>query len=157
MSITFLIGWVTSLLSNALRARAIPKKQILLEEFARFGLVGFVGFCVDTGIVYSLRYSLGLYGAGLASYVAAATVTWLLNRRWTFKGRESGQLHRQWALFMLVNLGGFLLNRGAYALLVTYVPLCAREPVFAIIPGMLLGMSSNFKLSRNIVFRPIDT
>ena len=77
--------------------------------------------------------------------------------RWTFKGRGSGQIHQQWALFLLANLGGFLLNRGAYALLVTYVPLCAREPVFAITVGMLLGMTSNFILSRNIVFRPIDT
>ena len=127
-----------------------------MAEFTRFGLVGLVGFCVDTGVVYALRYSLGLYGAALVSYVLAASVTWFLNRLWTFKGRGGGKVHRHWALFLFANLGGFVLNRGAYALLVTFVPLCARQPVFAITVGMLAGMTSNFMLSRSIVFRPAD-
>jgi hypothetical protein len=52
VSITSFIGWVTSLLPTPLRAKASPEKQLLLEEFTRFGLVGSVGFCVDAGIVY---------------------------------------------------------------------------------------------------------
>ena len=128
----------------------------MVEEFTRFGLVGVIGFCVDTGVVYLLRYRLGIYGAGMISYVAAATVTWFLNRSWTFRGRGGGQIHRQWALFLFANLGGFVLNRGAFILLVTYVPLCARQPVLAITVGMLCGMTSNFALSRYIVFRPTE-
>ena len=70
--------------------------------------------------------SLGLYGAGLVSYFVAATGTWLFNRLWTFRGRGSGPAHRQWARFLAANLLGFTLNRGTYALLVTFVALCAR-------------------------------
>ena len=156
VSIPALINWAIHLLPGPLRSRATPDRQRIAEEFARFGLVGFLGFGVDTGVVYALRYSLGLYGAALVSYVAAASVTWFFNRNWTFKGRGGGKVHRQWALFLFANLGGFVLNRGTYALLVTFVPLFAREPVFAIIGGVLLGMTSNFMLSRSIVFRPVQ-
>ncbi len=156
MTIATLIGWAIGLLPAWARAHATPARLRILEEFTRFGMVGLVGLCVDTAIVYALRYSLGLYGAALVSYLVAASVTWFLNRHWTFKGRGGGQIHRQWALFLLANLGGFLLNRGAYALLVTFVPLCARQPVYAILAGMLAGMTSNFMLSRNVVFRPVE-
>ena len=100
-----------------------------------------MGFSVDTATVYALRHSLGLYGAGAVSYCVAASVTWLLNRLWTFRGRGSDPIHRQWARFLLVNLGGFVLNRGTYAALVTFVPLCAEQPVIAVaaVPSYVLG------------------
>jgi putative flippase GtrA len=125
----------------------------MLAEFLMFGTVGGVGFLFDTATVYSLRHSLGLYGAGMVAYVVAATVTWLLNRLWTFRGQGSGPAHRQWARFLAVNLGGFVLNRGTYALLVTFVALCARQPVFAVGAGAIAGMFLNFSLSRAMVFQ----
>jgi putative flippase GtrA len=125
----------------------------LLVEFVKFGLVGCCGFVVDTAVVYGLRGPLGLYGAGLVSYVIAATVTWLLNRAWTFRGRGSGPAHEQWGKFLGANTLGFVLNRGAYALLVTFVPLCAAQPVFATFAGAVTGMFVNFNMSRTLVFR----
>ena len=153
MTIRASIYLLASYLPLPLRRHATVARLGVLEEFVRFGVVGIIGFVCDTAIVYSLRGELGLYGAGIVSYVVAATVTWALNRSWTFKGRGGGRAHRQWALFLLANLGGFVLNRGTFALLVTYVPLCARQPVFAVFAGMLAGMTSNFTLSRSLVFR----
>jgi putative flippase GtrA len=124
-----------------------------LVQFLMFGTVGTVGFLADTATVYSLRYSLGLYGAGAVAYGVAATVTWLLNRLWTFRGQGSGPAHHQWARFLVVNLGGFVLNRGTYTLLVTFVPLCAAEPVYAVGAGAIAGMFLNFSLNRTMVFR----
>jgi putative flippase GtrA len=118
-----------------------------------FGTVGTVGFLLDTATVYTLRHWLGLYGAGAVAYGVAATLTWILNRLWTFRGKTSGPAHQQWARFLLVNLGGFVLNRGTYAALVTFVPLCAAEPVWAIAAGSIAGMFLNFNLSRSMVFR----
>jgi putative flippase GtrA len=135
------------------RAYATPARVATLIQFAMFGTVGVVGFMADTATVYSLRYWLGLYGAGAAAYGVAATVTWLLNRLWTFRGRGSGPAHHQWARFLFVNLGGFILNRGTYALLVTFVALCAAEPVYAVAAGAVAGMFVNFSLSRSVVFR----
>ncbi len=124
-----------------------------MVQFLMFGTVGTVGFLIDVITVYGLRRLLGLYGAGAAAYIVAASVTWLFNRLWTFRGRGSGPVHQQWARFLGVNLGGFVLNRGTYTILITFVPLCAQEPVFAVAAGSIAGMFLNFTLSRAMVFR----
>jgi putative flippase GtrA len=135
------------------RQLATPARIATLVQFLMFGTVGTVGFLVDTATVYGLRRSLGLYGAGAAAYVVAASVTWLFNRLWTFRGLGSGPVHHQWVRFLTVNLGGFVLNRGTYAILITFVPLCAQQPVYAVGAGALAGMFMNFSLSRTMVFR----
>jgi putative flippase GtrA len=140
-------------LPSPLRRVATPRRLKLLAEFVRFGLVGLVGFVCDTAVVYGLRGTLGLYGAGLVSYVVAATVTWALNRAWTFRGQGSGPVHRQWAMFLVANLLGFVLNRGAYALLIAFVPVTREYPVIAVFAGAVAGMFANFVLSRRLVFR----
>jgi putative flippase GtrA len=158
------IGWYKWLMQTLLlrlatqlpppaRHFATPARVATLVQFLMFGTVGIAGLVVDTAFVYALRYSLGLYGAGVVAYVAAASVTWVLNRLWTFRGLGSGPMHHQWARFLAVNLSGFVLNRGTYALLVTFVPLCAEEPVYAVAAGAVVGMFLNFSLSRTMVFR----
>ena len=136
-----------------MRRFASPARIGVLVQFLMFGSVGVVGFVVDTATVYALRHALGLYGAGMAAYLVAASVTWILNRLWTFRGQGTGPVHRQWARFLAVNMSGFVLNRGTYALLVTFVPLCAEQPVYAVAAGAVAGMFVNFGLSRRVVFR----
>lgn len=130
-----------------------PDRIALAAQFLRFAVVGAAGFVVDTATVYGTRRALGLYGAGVVAYVTAASCNWLLNRAWTFKGRGSGPMHRQWAMFMATNLAGFVLNRGTYAALVTFLPAAAEQPVIAIAAGSIAGMFVNFNLSRRLVFR----
>ena len=125
----------------------------MLLQFLRFGIVGTCGFIVDTAVVYAARGMLGLYVAGLLSFLVAATTTWALNRAWTFRGLSTGALHRQWMRFLAANSLGFVLNRGAYFTLVTVSILCAANPVLATAAGSLTGMLANFTMSRRIVFR----
>lgn len=136
-----------------LRRMADAARLRLLAQFLRFGVVGTFGFVVDTACVYALRHALGLYGAGAVAYVVAASANWLLNRVWTFRGQGGGPAHRQWARFLAVNMIGFVLNRGAYAVLIATVPLAAEQPVIATAAGALAGMVVNFVLSRTMVFR----
>ena len=125
----------------------------MLRQFLKFGVVGTFGFVVDTAVVYSLRYQLGLYGAGLVAFLVAATANWVMNRLWTFRGQGSLPVHREWARYMVTNLAGFVLNRGTYALLVTFVAIAAEQPVLAVAAGSIAGMGVNFVLSRRMVFR----
>ena len=129
------------------------KRLLLLQQFARFGTVGVAGAIVDVTTVYAAMGTLGLYFSGLLAYLAAVTTTWALNRAWTFAGRGSGSLLRQWMLFVAANGVGFVLNRGTVFALVTLVPLCAQHPVIAILAGVGAGMFANFNLSRSVVFR----
>jgi putative flippase GtrA len=126
----------------------------LLLEFLRFGVVGTIGFIVDTAVLYAgLALGLGLYGGRAVSYLVAATTTWALNRLWTFRGRGNGPVHQQWALFLVVNLIGFAMNYGTYAALIAYVPMVAAHPVLGVAAGAIAGMFGNFLLSRQLVFR----
>jgi len=149
-----------SLLLRLTTALPAPARRLATEarvdtfvQFLMFGTVGVVGFLADTATVYALRYSLGLYGAGAVAYGVAASLNWLLNRLWTFRGQGGGKAHRQCARFLVVNLGGFVLNRGTYAILVTFVPLCTDQPVYAVAAGAIAGMFLNFSLTRTMVFR----
>jgi len=148
-----LLSWLVPWLPPPLRRYATPARMAWLAQFMAFGCVGVVGFVVDTAVVYATRAQLGLYGAGLVAYLAAATGNWMLNRIWTFRGPHAGPAHRQWGLFIATNAVGFVLNRGTYALLVTFVPLCADEPVLAILAGTVAGVFVNFHFSRTVVFR----
>ncbi len=132
---------------------ATPARVARLAQFVKFGSVGLIGLVMDTAAVYGLRGSLGLYGAGVVAYGVAASGNWLLNRIWTFRGQGAGPAHRQWARFLAANLVGFALNRGTYALLVTFVAAAAHQPVIATSAGAIAGMFVNFHLSRRMVFR----
>jgi putative flippase GtrA len=148
-----LLRRVVPMLPLPLRRAASPDRIRLLAQFMMFGTVGLGGLAVDTVTVYALRARLGLYGAGLVAYAAAATGNWVLNRLWTFRGQGAGPAHRQWVRFLLANSMGFVLNRGTYALLVTFLPLAAAQPVIATSAGAMAGMLVNFSLSRRMVFR----
>jgi putative flippase GtrA len=55
------------------------------KEFLRFGLVGVIGFAVDAStLAMMLMADAGVLRGRAVSYVAAASCTWALNRRWTF-------------------------------------------------------------------------
>ncbi len=132
-----------------------PRLATIAQEFLRFGVVGTVGFLVDTGVLYgALALGAGLYLGRAISYVTAATTTWALNRAWTFRGRGSdAPIHRQWALFVVVNLAGFTLNYGTYALMVATMPVVAAYPILGVAAGSIVGMFANFAVSRRLVFR----
>ena len=131
----------------------LSRHQALAVEFARFGIVGTIGYLVDTAVVYALKGVMGLGPAGLPSFIVAATVTWALNRAWTWRGRGSASRLRQWARFLAVSSPGLLVNRSVYEALVYLVPICMAYPFLATAAGTGAGLTLNFTLSRKLVFR----
>jgi putative flippase GtrA len=126
-----------------------------IEQFLRFGVVGTVGFLVDSAVLLAMMgLGLGPYGGRVVSYVAAASATFALNRAWTFRSaRRDAPLARQWGRFLALNLVGFAANYGTYAALIASVPLVAQYPVLGVAAGSLAGMFINFGLSRRFVFK----
>jgi putative flippase GtrA len=121
-------------------------------QFFKFGIVGAIGFLVDTATVYALRGWIGIYAAGFAGSAVSVSCTLPLNRNWTFRA-ASGSLHRQLPLYIGVTLLALALNRSVFVALVALVPICARQPVFAVAAGAISGMSISFILGRSVVFR----
>ncbi len=133
---------------------ATPERGRLFGEFLRFGVVGVAGFVVDAGVLTAgIALGTGPWLGRVISYIAAASATFALNRAWTFrKTAQRDGLGRQWVLFLLVNLLGFLCNYGTYAALVTGLPLVATYPVIGVAAGSLAGLAANFLMSRRFVF-----
>jgi len=123
------------------------------REFLSFAVVGTVGFVVDLGVLYLLAPSLGWYGGRVLSFLAAATVTWALNRRFTFAERRSGgSMVPEYLRYLLTMLGGALVNYGAYVLTLHWLggPLA---PALGVALGSCAGLVVNFLTARFLVFR----
>jgi putative flippase GtrA len=154
MPVTAFLLRLSAWLPAPLRTHAPEARIRVLVQFAMFGMVGLIGFTIDTATVYALRHAVGLYVAGIVAYFTAATGTWICNRLWTFRHMSrSDPWYVQWRRFLAANLGGFVINRGLYALLVTFVDVAAQQPVIAVFAGAVAGMTLNFNLSRKMVFR----
>lgn len=127
----------------------------LSGELFRFGVVGVAGFVVDASVLtLGLHAGTGPWLGRALSYLAAATVTFSLNRAWTFRTADrSSSVARDWGVFLLVNLVGFGCNYGTYAALIAGVPFMREVPVLAVAAGSLAGMAGNFLLSKRYVFR----
>ena len=149
----------TNPLMDLLERRVGAARARLLLEMFRFGVVGGVGFLVDSAVLLAmLALGLGPYGGRVVSYVVAASATFALNRAWTFRHQPKSETPiRQWALFLMLNLIGFACNYGAYAALISGVSLVARYPVLGVAAGSLAGMTGNFLLSRRYVFGATTT
>lgn len=126
---------------------------MLLQQFIAFSIVGTIGFVVDTGVLYgALALGFGYYYGRVVSYLCAATVTWLLNRRFTFKSTGQNK-RREWARFVVLNLAGFAVNYGVYAACLAADPIFIAHPVLAVAAGSIAGLFVNFTINKYLVFR----
>jgi putative flippase GtrA len=125
------------------------------RQLLSFAAVGVVGFVVDAGALHLAITMLGtgLYLGRALSYLLAASCTWALNRRYTFRDRRGANRIAEWGRFLAANALGGLINYGTYALLVTFQPRVAANPVLGVAAGSIAGLAVNFLLSRYAVFR----
>lgn len=79
--------------------------------FAKFGLVGFIGFVLDFGITYVFKEKLRVnkFAANSLGFSIAVINNYVLNRHWTF---QSANLHygQEFSLFVGVSLLGLAIN-----------------------------------------------
>ena len=127
----------------------------LFIQFGKFGLVGVAGLLVDTAVLYAVIGATGVefYIARILSFLAAATATWALNRRFTFRGAARQPLHREWAKFLAANSFGGVVNYAVSVGLVTALAVVAAHPFLAVAAGSLAGMCFNFAASKRLVFK----
>jgi putative flippase GtrA len=127
-------------------------KSALLEQIARFAVVGTIGFAMDGGILY-LLVSKGVdpYVARAISFPPAVTVTWFLNRIWTFAAND-GAARRQYARYFAVQIAGALSNYLVYGLILSFVDRTAVRALLALAAGSAAGLIVNFIGARSFAF-----
>jgi putative flippase GtrA len=127
-------------------------RRTLVDQVARFVVVGTVGFVIDGGLLYLLvRSGVDPYLARAFSFPPAVTVTWYLNRVWTFAARQ-GAARRQYARYLAVQLVGALSNYGVYAAILSLGHRSAEGALAALAAGSIAGLVINFAGARALVF-----
>lgn len=136
----------------------------LIQEILRFGLVGLGGTVVDIAVLWAAINWLhaGYYLGRVISYLVAATFTWAVNRKFTFRAAAQGSLLKQWASYLLVNAAGAFTNLGVYSLIVAIGPrtglipavLLPFLPYFADACGGVCGLVFNYAGSKVFIFKP---
>ncbi len=126
-----------------------------LHQFIRFGISGVVGFLVDAGIVALCTQTIGMrpIPSQAVAFCVAVTVTWLINRNWTFAGHERNKWLHELTRYVASNSLGAAVNNGVYGMLVLTLTIFSRDPVLAVGAGSLAGMSFNFTLAKLFVFK----
>ena len=123
------------------------------REFLLFALAGVIGFGVDVGVLYLTAPLLGWYAARVLSFLAAATATWALNRRYAFGARHSdASLAREYLGYLLTMLGGAVVNYGVYVL-VLHAFSGVWVPALGVALGSCSGMALNFLAARQLIFK----
>ncbi len=120
--------------------------------FLRFALAGAAGFFVDVAVLHAaLGLGAGLYSGRVVSYLAAASFTWAVNRRFAFASAAAPSV-AEWGRYLLANLSGGVVNYALYAVLVGNLDLFAAWPALAVGAGSIAGLGVNFLASSRFVF-----
>ncbi|MGQ0625922.1 MAG: GtrA family protein [Sporichthyaceae bacterium] len=144
-----------SSLVRALHARV----EHLLQELAKFGVVGAVAYIVDITTFNLLRSGDGPLNdkpitAKIISTVLATTVAFIGNRQWTFRHRERSNLRREYVLFFALNAVALVIALSclgiSHYLLNFTSPLA--DNISANVIGMGLGTIFRFWAYRRFVF-----
>jgi putative flippase GtrA len=136
----------------------------LIAQLARFGVVGAVGFVVDTGIFNLLRLTVlspehlhsGPFIAKVISTTAAILVNWIGNRYWTFRNQRRSVAAKEGLEFIVVSLGGMAIS--LLCLWISHYVLGYRsalaDNISSNVIGLLLGTAFRFWLYKVWVYHP---
>jgi putative flippase GtrA len=138
--------------------------RTLVGQFTRFGVVGAIGFVIDTAVFTLLivtflsaeRLHEGPLIAKVISTTVAILFNWMGNRRWTFRTHQGRQLLREGIEFGIVSVGGMLI--GLTCLWISHYLLGFTSELADLISGNVIGLALGtvfrFTLYRLWVFAP---
>ena len=137
--------------------RLLPER---MHRFAReaiaFSVAGLSSTAVDLVVFNSLIF-LGPLQANLISTVIGTVLSFGMNRRWTYRDRVATKVHRELALFFVVNLIGLGIQEIVLGLARYGLSLDAGDDRVALnlfkLAGISAAMVFRFWAYRTLVFR----
>jgi putative flippase GtrA len=124
-----------------------------LNQFLRFCIVGAVGFVTDFAFFYAaVRWvGLGTMSGRVLSFLVAATVTWKMNRHFTFLQEDAGSV-REWLRYVLTTGIGGAINVGVSQAWLHVTNHDTLNLFLAVAAGSGVALLCNFFVSKRAVF-----
>lgn len=122
------------------------------KQFLRFALVGITGLAADIVVLYAaLALGLGFYAGRACSFLAAVSVTWQLNRRYTFASSFDAPTTLDWWPYLATTLAGGAVNYLAYSAALAFLREMPFLPAIAVAIGSMAGLAINFAGAKFLV------
>lgn len=85
----------------------------LIAQIVKFGIVGFIAFCIDYGIFLVLTYLFGVnyLVAAAISFLVSTVFNYTASMRYVFQGKETQTAMQQFAIFFVLSVIGLVLNQ----------------------------------------------
>ena len=130
-------------------------------RIVQFVIAGGIGFIIDAAILSALTALAGWHPlrARIVSFLCAVTVTWWINRRYTFADRRTQQQRtaREYSRYLLAQGSGAALNYAVFAATILLVPALKPYPVLPLAVGSGVAMFFNYFAMHWFVFPSSDT
>ncbi|MFA4999486.1 MAG: GtrA family protein [Parcubacteria group bacterium] len=113
----------------------------LLVQFGKFAVVGLLNTAIDFGVlnllifVTGVREGITIFFLNGISFAIATANSYLWNKYWTFRDRESVRVF-QIGQFLVISAIGAVLNSGIVYLISTFV-----SPLFNLSPAVWVNMA----------------
>ncbi|MGI8335316.1 GtrA family protein [Actinomadura scrupuli] len=148
-----------SVVDQAGTATAAPSYPGFVRELVTFGMVGTLGTLITFVGANLMRHWVGdgpLIGVVLPT-MTATLVSYLLNRRWTFKDSCSDGSHREIAVFFALNGVGLVIQTLCMGFRTYSLHLDgALSYNIAMLAGTLLGAAFRYWSYRKWIFVPVS-
>jgi len=125
-----------------------------MRSLTFFAMIGIVGFLVDASLLKLFIVLIEddpILGRTLY-FPVAVTVTWLLNRRYTFVPKYMS-LFREWISYVVVNSVGLTINLLVFMAVVFAFDAAKSYPIATLGIASLVAMFFNFFGSKYFVFK----
>lgn len=85
----------------------------LTVQFAKFGIVGVIAFCIDYGLFLLMTYVFGVnyLVASAISFTISTVFNFAASMRYVFAGKEGQTRTQQFVIFFVLSLMGLGLNQ----------------------------------------------
>lgn len=132
----------------------VPSPRGEADRFARFCIVGGIGFISDAGIMTLCIHGLGWSpnGARALSFAVAVLVTFLLNRCISFADSGDRPILQALVSYLLVQAFGFGCNMMVFTLAIVWLPAPFSAPVAALALASAAALVLNYAGARFLVF-----
>src|SRR5262245_18526321 len=135
--------------------RAGGRPTALRKSFGLFVAAAAVGFALDAGVLTLLvrEFHWNPWHGRFVSFPLAVTATWLLNRRYAFRGAAHGDRRVEYAGYWAIQLVGAAVNFAVFGACLHAAPALARWPFVAVAVSGVAAMVVNFALARGTLYR----